>query len=800
MNNFIKSALKWLIFALPAVALLAPSSLFFPFITGKNFVFRIAVELAFFLFLGLTFIDATYKPRWNILSKVFAVFVAIMFVADVFAINPASALWSNFERMEGFVALAHLFVYFLLMVNVLRDRSDWYKMLDSSIAVSVFMVFYCFLQLSHEAVINQGGVRVDGQLGNAAYLAVYLLFHVFFLVYLVFSRGLKDKGIWNTVAIGSGVYAIYYLLRISSAPSVSFAYSIWSSVSHNSPTHLGYILLSVAFILFVYSVFVKLSKVSSRGLVLNNAVIYTLLILAHLTILYYTATRGAILGLIGGVFVGAVYVAVFEKQNLLLRKIAFAGISVVVLIVGGFFAVRNSSLVQNSPVLSRFADISWHDKSQAREYVWPMAIKGFLDHPVLGWGQDGFIYVFEKHYVPEMFNQEAWFDRAHNAFLDWLIAGGLFGFLAYVSLYISALYLVWRSSLITNKEKAVLVGLLVAYAFQDLFIFDNLISYMLFALVLAMIASLNSSYNEEVKTPIPQDDSALSVLFSSLAVFAIVALMINYNAYKQNVTLIKAMSESKDASVMLEAFNTAFNYNSFGTYEARQQFYLTTSKVVTLEQLPADVKGKFAQLLVEQFDKQIAETPNDARPFLQYGDFLSLIGESDKAIELIDKAKALSPLKQQILMTESQAYFRKASLDKDPSQNTKGFEIMKEVYELSPQFDGLKYTYAQTLLLAKDVDGAVKILNEITDTSLIVDQGIMKSLIQYGRASDAVSLLNKEINRNPSNKDAYVLLADIYIYLKNKQGAISTFEKMRDNNPELKSEMDSYLSQLEKIL
>jgi O-antigen ligase len=63
-----------------------------------------------------------------------------------------------------------------------------------------------------------------------------------------------------------------------------------------------------------------------------------------------------------------------------------------------------------------------------------MVYQGFKEKPVFGWGQENFNYVFNKYYNPAMFDQEQWFDRAHNEFLDWLIAGGLPAFFLYISL------------------------------------------------------------------------------------------------------------------------------------------------------------------------------------------------------------------------------------------------------------------------------------------------------------------------------------------------------------------------------
>jgi len=728
MNNIVRNAIKYLIFALPLVALVAPMDMFFPFITGKNFVFRIAVELAFALYLALALFDASYRPKWNLLTIAFTCFTSVMLVADIFAVSPSTAFWSNFERMEGFVTLAHLFAYFIVMSTILREKKDWTGWLYATSAVSVYMTAYSYLQLAGKIVINQGGVRVDGLLGNASYLAVYMLFHIFFLLYLLCQKEIRN------------VYA-----RVAAV----------------------------------------------------------VLIALELVILYNTATRGAILGLIGGVLISAVYIAWKERESALLRKSAFSLVGLVIIIVGGFYAARNTDFVRNSPVLSRFATISWHDSTatQAREYVWPMAINGFKENPILGWGQEGFMYVFQKYDVPEMYNQEAWFDRAHNAYLDWLVAGGALGLLSYLSLYILALYMIWKSNTFIPREKAILLGLLAAYAFQELFIFDNLVSYMLFASLLALVASQsnNDQFAQKIKNE-SIEEIGTPIMLSVVGLFILAAFLINGNAYAQNIELIKALGGgNKGVGPLLVSFQKALDRQSFGTFEGRTQMSLVASQVVASSQVSDTDKAAFATATISEFEDQIKKTPYDARAYLQLGDFLSQIGSSDEAIELLSKAVALSPEKQQITLSLAQAYFRKALVSKDPADNVKGLQLVKDAHEKSPQFDNLRLTYVRALLINKKIDEAVSVMNGVKNPVFFVDTGLMTALIEQGRIKDAIASLRKAISYDKAHTEAYVLLADIYLYQKDKVSAIKVFRELEVAVPSQKDQVEKYLSQIEAM-
>ena len=163
---------------MPFIPLIVDSSMYFPFITGKNFAFRILTEIIIGLWGALAIRDAKYRPKFSLISWCVAVFVAIIALADAFGVYPYKSFWSNYERMEGLVTLIHLLGLFFVTASVLKTEKSWSRFFHTSIFVSVILGIYGLFQLSGAITINQGGVRVDGTLGNATYLAVYKLFHI----------------------------------------------------------------------------------------------------------------------------------------------------------------------------------------------------------------------------------------------------------------------------------------------------------------------------------------------------------------------------------------------------------------------------------------------------------------------------------------------------------------------------------------------------------------------------------------------------------------------------------------------
>jgi hypothetical protein len=161
MNKIIPNILIGGIGLLLLTPLIVTESLFFPFITGKAFYFRLISELLIALWLFLLVLDKSYRPHWRPLVWAMSGFMAVLVLATLFGINPVRSLWSNFERMEGLVTYLHLFGLFLVASSVLKSERAWQWLFRTSVAVSVIVALRGLCQLAGSCAISQGGVRLD---------------------------------------------------------------------------------------------------------------------------------------------------------------------------------------------------------------------------------------------------------------------------------------------------------------------------------------------------------------------------------------------------------------------------------------------------------------------------------------------------------------------------------------------------------------------------------------------------------------------------------------------------------------
>jgi len=178
--------------------------LFFPFITGKNFYFRIFVVFLFVFWLILALLRSDFRLRKGPILYAFTAFVFVMTIATIFGVDPYHSFWSNFERMEGLITHLHLLALFMVLSNSIRSMKEWFYLFNVSVVVSIFVAVYALLQ-SLGVIEIVGAGRTYSTLGNSIYLAVYMMFHMFILAALMF----KVRYLWARLA-----YAVLFLFEL----------------------------------------------------------------------------------------------------------------------------------------------------------------------------------------------------------------------------------------------------------------------------------------------------------------------------------------------------------------------------------------------------------------------------------------------------------------------------------------------------------------------------------------------------------------------------------------------------------
>ncbi len=172
-----------------------------------------------------------------------------------------------------------------------------------------------------------------------------------------------------------------------------------------------------------------------------------------------------------------------EKAEMKLKTICIYTLTLMFLFTVMIFALKDTPLMEGNHALSRISKISLDDPTtQVRLMTWDIAWQGIKEKPLLGWGQENFIVVYSKYFNPELFAIETWVDRSHNVVLDWFINAGIFGLLFYLSLFVALFY---KLRMPTRIGTFVVLSGVIAYFVQNLFVFDNINTYIMFFTVLA---------------------------------------------------------------------------------------------------------------------------------------------------------------------------------------------------------------------------------------------------------------------------------------------------------------------------
>lgn len=622
------------LFTIPFIVLYVSNSLFFPFITGKGFAFRILVEIALAAYVVLALAEPKYRPKFSWTLMFYGGLTAWMIIANAFAVSPFKAFWSNFERMDGWITLVHAFTFFVIAGAVLSVEGLWRKWWLTFLSASALVSLYGVFQLWGVFQIHQGGVRLDATLGNAAYLAAYLLFAIGVALW----QALESKG--------------------------------W----------VRYILSALA------------------GL--------------HIIILFFTATRGAILGAVGAAVLGSLLWMVEAGKTA--RRTAGVVLAGFLLLIGAFLVVRDSAWVAEEPTLARLASISLAD-GETRFTIWSMALDGFLARPVTGWGQEGFNYVFNTYYQPSLYAQEPWFDRAHNVYLDWLTAGGAPALLLFLALLASAIVAFYRGN-VTRTERIMLTSVVAAYAFQALFVFDNLFTYVPIAALFALAHSASMRPFPWLEHKPALTPAAVSTVVTPIVVVVgvVVLWVVNVPNIAAGNKILLALSPQPDQSVNLTYFKEATAERSFGEQEIAEQL-VSYAAAVSGSSLPDESKAPIISYAVERINEQIRARPQDARILLQATMAYRAAGDLSNALKMTEAALTLSPNKQQILIELGTTYWQLG-------RAVDAHAAYQKAHELAPAYDdGVTYAAAGNIVIGKYLVAQQMLQNHFGTTTVPSD-------------------------------------------------------------------------------
>src|SRR3989344_5904510 len=540
--------------------------LFFPFSTSKGFLFQIIVEIIFALYLALVLKNKNFLPQKSALFFAVSFYFLALFFSTIFGIDPYHSFFGNYERMWGFFQLLHFFLFFVIIAGVFKSREEWQKLIKVALISGALSVAVGLFQFGGSLIFSAETSRISGVIGNPAFFASYLFFILFFsfLYFIQFFRHPEH------------IRFAQYKLREGSRKTLYYREILRRA--QNDTRSLKYLGLS-------FLSFFSLLATATRGAFVGlgaSAVAAALLI-----ILSFPRKRESSPKIISAVFLFLVVVGViwlfsvgslFEKPERISQEQFYA--------LEHLDAPAEQSESKFSFV-NRLTDFSIYDvTTQTRLITWRASLGALKDFSLFGIGPENFALAFNKYFDSGFYSYEqgeVWFDRAHNIYIDILVTNGWLGFLAYISMFIAAFYLIFS---LFKKDKLNFAHLLAfslfftAYLFQNVFLFD---SFSIFPMLMVAFAYLNS-FTTDDKSSNLSDLKSANINTASIVLLTISALLVAYfyniKPLQESYYVAKAESGAYGIDKSMEFYRKALTFRTFGDNEARSRMSLTVAKEI----------------------------------------------------------------------------------------------------------------------------------------------------------------------------------------------------------------------------
>jgi len=508
-----------------------------------------------------------------------------------------------------------------------------------------------------------------------------------------------------------------------------------------------------------------------------------------------TATRGTMLALLVAVLLVLVHEAVRAAGKR--RTYSAATLATLVVLGGLFFSFRGELAKVPFAPIQRVATASFSSPDIAsRLFIWNHMLAQIAQRPLVGVGAEHIDYLFNKFYNPSKI-QEQWFDRSHNAFIDYAVQYGVLGFVLYVLLITSFFVAARRFSRTGDRWTAAALTLLaVVYAVQNFFVFDTVTSFwlLLALLAVALAASLDAVPARAYPFPAWVRGASWVLALGFVALIVPVSVRPAIAAYD----LAHAYGyQLADVQKSVAYLNNGFALGTYGNleygYEAYSMYADTQSVQLSGDQLTAAFREAEGILATE-----FARTPYDARTALDYANLLALAPPGvavDKAqlSEAIARAISLSPMRAQPWYILVNAILTHAnSFPAGSPERASGYAAAKDLLSrysaLVPALSEPYFTLAQLDLATGDKTSALAEAakgKQYYTSDLPTAQRAAAFYESVQDWPDAVYFLTQVVQQTPNDAAAQYTLAKAEYLSGDKAAADRIVVQLRKSSPNI---------------
>ncbi|MFH1632355.1 MAG: O-antigen ligase family protein [bacterium] len=449
---------------------------------------------------------------------------------------------------------------------------------------------------------------------------------------------------------------------------------------------------------------------------------FALSALVHFCVLILTASRGPTLAFCVAAAIGAALFICLSKLQRKKKKL-LAVISIIILIT-----TVSSALWMRSPsgkaateefVPPLIARMLYSDFGFDRLALWSIALDSFKERPIAGWGLEMFELPFNARFDPVNTHTnliEQWYDRVHNQYLDMLVATGIVGVAAFLSIWIVLFWTLtmqlWRNK--DHKQRLGLIALFIlftAHVVQQIFAFDTpaaaLITYLLLA-----FATFAISHNRPLTTE-PANRATGSRRLSYILIAPILLLTL-FAQYKINFTpAVKNYQKLQGRNILSSDHVAALQYYR-SSVDTKTHLIHEIRKIILGELYPWGFDAQITSPELEELTKFISEEMEKSANERTY-DFLTLYATSqayrlygEYNPEALDRAEYwalqaidLAPMRSEGYEELAEIALARGDIDSTVSWYVKAFDRAQETPKV---YGALRLRFAEMYMAMGDFE------------------------------------------------------------------------------------------------
>jgi tetratricopeptide (TPR) repeat protein len=376
-----------------------------------------------------------------------------------------------------------------------------------------------------------------------------------------------------------------------------------------------------------------------------------------------------------------------------------------------------------------------------------------------------------------MANEEPWFDRTHNQFLDWFVHTGFLGGITYLALIAFAILSVIKMRDTALIERAVLLAIIAGYITHNMFVFDFLVSAMLFIMILAYVSARSPRFGSD-EIDVPHAKPARTDVEPAAVALAVVGLCATVW-----IAVVPAIS---GANGMITAMSTPYvdekqaifeqiiAERKTGYTEAIEQFVVSAIQIAGTIELPEDIRSGYVAAAQKAINEETDRVPDSVRMLMFRGVLESRLGQTDVAIGTFERMATLAPSRPNNLEMLIDAYQTRAK----PEDLTKARMLAAYVYNLAPNNLESVIAYARTLILDKKVEEAEALLAPYDLYAEGKGTALFSAYQTIGRFDRVAAILERYLADKPGDMELSYSLAATYFQGGQKQKAIVTLQAL----------------------